>query len=66
MKIAIPDDYQDCIRHLACFARLAAHEVLIYNDSSDDESELARRFADCDALVLIRERTRHCLTACHA
>ncbi len=58
MKIAIPDDYQDCIRHLACFARLAAHEVVIYNDSSSDETELARRFANCDALVLIRERTR--------
>ena len=58
MKIAIPDDYQDCIRHLACFARLARHEVVIYNDSSSDENELVRRFADCDALVLIRERTR--------
>ncbi len=58
MKIAIPDDYQDCIRHLACFARLAPHEVVIYNDSSSDADELARRFANCDALVLIRERTR--------
>lgn len=58
MNIVIPDDYQDCIRHLACFARLAGHRVTIYNDSSADESELARRFADADALVLIRERTR--------
>ena len=58
MRIAIPDDYQDCIRHLQCFARLAEHEVVIFNDSSSDEIELARRFANCDALVLIRERTR--------
>ncbi len=58
MNIVIPDDYQDCIRHLACFTRLAGHRVTIYNDSSADESELARRFADADALVLIRERTR--------
>lgn len=58
MKIVIPDDYQDSIRHLDCFARLADHEVTVYNDSSDDEDELARRFADAEALVLIRERTR--------
>ena len=58
MKIVIPDDYQDCIRHLQCFARLAGHEVTVYNDSSADEDELVRRFADAEALVLIRERTR--------
>lgn len=58
MKIVIPDDYQDCVRHLACFARLAGHEVTIYNDSTDDEAELVRRFGAADALVLIRERTR--------
>jgi len=58
MKIVIPDDYQDCVRHLECFARLAGHEVTIYNDSSADEDELVRRFAGAEALVLIRERTR--------
>jgi D-3-phosphoglycerate dehydrogenase len=54
----IPDDYQDCIRHLGCFARLGGHEVTVYNDSTDDPDELARRFGDAEALVLIRERTR--------
>jgi D-3-phosphoglycerate dehydrogenase len=58
MKIVIPDDYQDCVRHLECFARLASHDVTIYNDSVAEESQLAQRFADADALVLIRERTR--------
>ncbi|MBL8379732.1 MAG: D-2-hydroxyacid dehydrogenase family protein [Burkholderiales bacterium] len=58
MHIVIPDDYQDCVRHLACFAKLAGHRVTIYNDSSSDHDELARRFGDADALVLIRERTR--------
>lgn len=58
MKIVIPDDYQDCIRGLKCFARLDGHEVRIYDDSTNDEDELARRFADADVLVLIRERTR--------
>jgi D-3-phosphoglycerate dehydrogenase len=58
MKIVIPDDYQDSIRHLDCYARLAGHDVTIFNDTSTDEDELARRFADAEALVLIRERTR--------
>lgn len=58
MQIVIPDDYQDCVRHLDCFAKLAGHGVTIFNDTSADEDELARRFAGADALVLIRERTR--------
>ena len=29
MKIVIPDDYQDSIRHLDCFARLAGHDVTV-------------------------------------
>ena len=33
MRIAIPDDYQDCVRTLDCFARLAGHEVRIFNDT---------------------------------
>ena len=58
MHIVIPDDYQDCVRHLECFAKLADHRTTIYNDTVVDLDELARRFADADALVLIRERTR--------
>lgn len=58
MHIVIPDDYQDCVRHLACFAKLAGHRVTIFNDSTSDPDELARRFGDADVLVLIRERTR--------
>ena len=58
MKIVIPDDYQNCVRHLACFAKLAGHDVAIYNDTTNDENELVRRFADAEALVLTRERTR--------
>ncbi len=58
MRIVIPDDYQDCVRHLDCFAKLAGHDVNIFNDSVADVDELARRFAGAQALVLIRERTR--------
>ncbi|GCE31870.1 glyoxylate reductase [Dictyobacter alpinus] len=57
MKIVIPDDYQDAVRTLDCFASLTGHEVTIYNDSTQDVKKLAERFQDSDALVLIRERT---------
>lgn len=57
MHIVIPDDYQDAVRHLDCFARLAGHTVTIYNDSVTKIEALVERFKDADALVLIRERT---------
>ena len=58
MKIVIPDDYQDAVRTLDCFSRMAGHEMRIYNDTVTEIDALAERFADADALVLIRERTR--------
>lgn len=57
MRIVIPDDYQDAVRSLDCFARLADHDVTIHRDTVKDADALAERFADADALVLIRERT---------
>jgi D-3-phosphoglycerate dehydrogenase len=57
MRIAIPDDYQDCVRGLACFPHLAGHDVTIFNDNVKDLDALAARFVDADALVLTRERT---------
>lgn len=62
MRIVIPDDYQDCVRHLDCFGKLGAaagaeHDVTIFNDSVTDIDALAARFAGAQALVLIRERT---------
>lgn len=58
MNIAIPDDYQDCVRTLDCFGKLAGHEVRIFHDSVKSTDELAARFADAEAIVLTRERTR--------
>lgn len=58
MKIVIPDDYQDAVRHLDAFAKLAGHDVTIYNDTVTDLEALTERFKDADALVLIRERTQ--------
>lgn len=57
MKIAILDDWFDTLRRLPCFARLAGHEVTIWNDHLADDEALARRLQDTEALVLIRERT---------
>lgn len=58
MHIVIPDDYQDAVRGLSCYAKLAGHDVTVFNDTVTDIEALARRFNDADALVLIRERTR--------
>ncbi len=57
MKVAILDDWFDTLRTLPCFAKLAGHDVTIWNDHVEDEDELARRLAETEALVLIRERT---------
>jgi D-3-phosphoglycerate dehydrogenase / 2-oxoglutarate reductase len=58
MKVAILDDYFDTLRTLPCFARLAGHEVKIWNDHIQDVDRLADRLKDTEALVLIRERTQ--------
>jgi D-3-phosphoglycerate dehydrogenase len=58
MRITIPDDYQDCVRHLPCFCALADHDVTVFNDTAKDIDSLAARFADAQAIVLTRERTR--------
>lgn len=58
VKIAILDDYFDTVRTLACFAKLAGHEVTVWNDHLQDTEALAARLKDTEALVLIRERTQ--------
>jgi D-3-phosphoglycerate dehydrogenase len=58
MKISILDDYHDTLRTLACFGKLAGHEVRIWNDHLQDTGALAARLKDTEALVLIRERTK--------
>jgi D-3-phosphoglycerate dehydrogenase len=58
VKVSILDDYFDTIRTLDCFKKLAAHDVTIWNDHVQDVEALAKRLADTEALVLIRERTQ--------
>jgi D-3-phosphoglycerate dehydrogenase len=58
MKITILDDYFDTVRTLPCFAKLAGHEVTVWNDHAQDTDALAARLAETEVLVLIRERTK--------
>jgi len=58
VKVAVLDDYFDTVRTLACFAKLAGHEVTVWNDHVQDTEALAARLRDTEALVLIRERTQ--------
>src|SRR5512142_3023189 len=58
MKVIISDDYQDCVRTLDCYPKLAEQfDVEIHNDTLEDIDAQAQRFADADALLLVRERT---------
>ena len=58
MRIAVLDDYQDAVRTLDCFKRLDGHEVKVFHDTPGDPAVVAQRVQGCDAVVLIRERTR--------
>jgi D-3-phosphoglycerate dehydrogenase len=57
MNITILDDYQDTIRTLPCFAKVAGHKVTVFNDHTKDVEALAARLKDTEALTLLRERT---------
>ncbi|WP_277374502.1 D-2-hydroxyacid dehydrogenase family protein [Pseudomonas sp. AA-38] len=58
MRIVIPDDYQRVVQGLECFSLLEGFDVRVYHDAVSDVDVLAERFAEADALVLTRERTR--------
>jgi len=58
MKISILDDYHDTLRTLRCFAKLAGHDVTVWNDHVQDVDALAERLRETEVLVLIRERTQ--------
>jgi D-3-phosphoglycerate dehydrogenase len=57
MHITVLDDWQDTVRTLPSFAKVAGHRVTIWNDHTKDVDTLAGRLKDTEALVLIRERT---------
>lgn len=57
MRVHILDDWFDTLRHLPCFAKLATHQVSVWNDHVTDVNTLAKRLAEAEVLVLFRERT---------
>jgi len=58
MRVAILEDYQKASVSLACFSKLAGHEVEVFSEPLRGEDALAARIAGFDAIVLIRERTK--------
>lgn len=57
MRVHILDDYFDTLRTLPSFAKLAGHDVTVWNQRARHEDELAEWIGDVEALVLMRERT---------
>jgi D-3-phosphoglycerate dehydrogenase len=57
MNITILDDWQDTIRTLPAFKKVANHDVTVWKDHTKDVDALADRLKDTEVLVLIRERT---------
>ena len=58
MRVAILEDYQKASPALACFAKLAGHEVTVFSEPMRDGSALVSKLNQFEALILIRERTR--------
>jgi len=56
MKIAIADDYQSASRSLACFSKLAGHEVTVYTSTLKDPANLPAGVDTIEALLLIQQR----------
>jgi D-3-phosphoglycerate dehydrogenase len=56
MKIVIPDDYQDMVDQLACYALIRHHDVVRYREPARDFDQLVERLKDADIVVSIRER----------
>ncbi len=57
MKIAILDDYQNCVPTLSCFPKLRDHNVTVFNDTLKSTTALAERLKPFEAVVLTRQRT---------
>jgi D-3-phosphoglycerate dehydrogenase len=56
MRIVIPDDYQDLVDRLECYALIRHHDVIRYREPARDLTELVARLRDADVVVAIRER----------
>ena len=57
MNIAILDDWQDTIRSLPAFKKVAGHNVTVFTDHTKDVNALAQRLQAAEVITCIRERT---------
>jgi hypothetical protein len=48
MKISILDNYQDTLRTLRCFSKLAGYDVTIWNEHVQDVAALVARLRDTE------------------
>ena len=58
MIIVIPDDYQQLVPTLDCFATLAGHDVRVFQGPAPGIAEFATQLEDAEAVIPIRERSR--------
>lgn len=58
MLIAIPDDYQQLVPTLDCYATLRGHEVRVFQGPAQSLDELTAQLKYAEVIVPIRERTR--------
>ncbi len=56
MKIVIPDEYQDMVPQLPCYALLAGHDVVRYREPAASFDQLVERLYPAEVIVAIRER----------
>jgi D-3-phosphoglycerate dehydrogenase len=56
MHIIIPDEYQDAVERLGCYALLDGHDVTRYREPAASFDELVERLRPADVIVAIRER----------
>jgi len=57
LKIAVLDDYQNCVKDLDCFRILEGHDIHVFNETFTTVDDLVANLIDFDVCVLIRERT---------
>jgi D-3-phosphoglycerate dehydrogenase len=57
MNIAIPDDYQQLVTTLDCYATLRGHDVRVFQGPAQSLDELTAELKDAEVIVPIRERT---------
>lgn len=56
-RIAVLDDYQNCVSGLQAYRLLDGHDVVCFHDSLQNEDALVSRLENFDAIVVLRERT---------